>query len=140
MTTSQWISPNNPNPAYWPRETQSHQVLYKRKPVQYEEMSKDPEDFIDDFDDVWVIDETGEMYGDYAKFLKRMYFYSQHKFTCAITGQSGLDFFAAYRSAQDASDDVEDAFPEPLRGPILRKVQHSTISRIDNLGTFALSF
>lgn len=34
----------------------------------------------------------------------------------------------------EASDEVEDAFPDALREPILRKVQFSTISRIDNLG------
>lgn len=34
----------------------------------------------------------------------------------------------------EASDEVDDAFPDALREPILRKVQFSTISRIDNLG------
>lgn len=122
------------------RHTQSSQVLYKRKPVQYEQPGKKIEDHIFDVDLVWVIEETGEIYRDYAAYLRRMYFYSQTKFTCAITGQSGLDFFAAYRSEQDASDDVEDAFPDALRGPILRKVQHSTISRIDNLGTSIIPY
>lgn len=32
------------------------------------------------------------------------------------------------------SKDVEESFPEPLKGPILRKVQFQTISRVDNLG------
>ena len=34
----------------------------------------------------------------------------------------------------EASLDVNDQFPDPLREPILRKVQFSTISRIDHLG------
>jgi hypothetical protein len=34
----------------------------------------------------------------------------------------------------EASHEVDDSFPDSLREPILRKVQHSTISRIDNLG------
>ena len=34
----------------------------------------------------------------------------------------------------EASGEVEDAFPEPLREPILRKVQFSQIARIDYLG------
>lgn len=34
----------------------------------------------------------------------------------------------------DASEEVDDAFPDALKEPILRKVQFSTISRIDNLG------
>ena len=32
------------------------------------------------------------------------------------------------------SKDVDKAFPEALREPVLRKVQFSVISRIDNLG------
>lgn len=36
----------------------------------------------------------------------------------------------------DESDKVDDAFPDALREPILRKVQFSTISRIDNLGKY----
>lgn len=35
---------------------------------------------------------------------------------------------------KEASGEVEDVFPDALREPILRKVQFSTISRIDNLG------
>ena len=34
----------------------------------------------------------------------------------------------------DASAEVDDAFPDALKEPILRKVQFSIISRIDNLG------
>ena len=34
----------------------------------------------------------------------------------------------------DASEEVDDAFPDALKEPILRKVQFSTISRIDSLG------
>ncbi|KAL8944629.1 MAG: hypothetical protein Q9216_000326 [Gyalolechia sp. 2 TL-2023] len=33
----------------------------------------------------------------------------------------------------DASDEVDDAFPDALKDPILRKVQFSTISRLDHL-------
>lgn len=39
-----------------------------------------------------------------------------------------------YLVQMEASDEVDDAFPDALREPILRKVQFSTISRIDNLG------
>ncbi|KAL8823341.1 MAG: hypothetical protein Q9191_005943 [Dirinaria sp. TL-2023a] len=35
----------------------------------------------------------------------------------------------------DASDEVDDAFPDALREPILRKVQFSTVSRMDHLVT-----
>lgn len=42
----------------------------------------------------------------------------------------------------DGSREVNSAFPEPLKEPVLRKVQFSTISRIDSLGTsyFAVFF
>ena len=35
--------------------------------------------------------------------------------------------------------EVDDSFPDPMREPILRKVQHSVISRIDTLGKFHAS-
>lgn len=73
-----------------------------------------------------------------------------------MTGLSGLSFFQAlktevhdtiphehqlaeYPTQEDAANEVNDAFPDHLREPVLRRVQHSTISRIDNLGKF-LSF
>lgn len=34
----------------------------------------------------------------------------------------------------DASDEVDDAFPDVLKEPILRSVQFSTMSRLDHLG------
>ena len=44
------------------------------------------------------------------------------------------------RSPQmDASDEVDDAFPDALREPILRKIQFSTVSRLDNLGMYSHS-
>ncbi|KAH4601063.1 hypothetical protein HBH82_183640, partial [Parastagonospora nodorum] len=48
-------------------------VLYKRKPVKFEPIPK----FIDDNTEVWVIDETGEVFIDYEKFLNRRDFYEQ---------------------------------------------------------------
>ncbi|KAF7532080.1 hypothetical protein G7054_g8266 [Neopestalotiopsis clavispora] len=55
------------------------------------------------------------------------------RFICQITGHSGLTFFAALRSEQAGAEEVEQAFPEALKGPVLRRVQFQTISRIDNL-------
>ena len=40
----------------------------------------------------------------------------------------------ADQNQEEASQEVDEAYPDPLREPVLRKVQHSTISRIDNLG------
>ena len=42
--------------------------------------------------------------------------------------------FHADQIQEEASQEVDEAYPDPLREPVLRKVQHSTISRIDNLG------
>jgi len=36
----------------------------------------------------------------------------------------------------EGSKEVDGVFPDALREPILRKVQFSTISRIDNLGQY----
>ena len=36
----------------------------------------------------------------------------------------------------DGSVNVANTFPEPLRGPVLRRVQFSTIGRMDELGKF----
>ncbi|KAL4988348.1 hypothetical protein BDW68DRAFT_176925 [Aspergillus falconensis] len=62
-----------------------------------------------------------------------MDFYKQRKFICEITGHSGLNFFEAFRSEMEESREVNNSFPEALKGPILRRVQFSTVSRVDNL-------
>ncbi|ODH48044.1 hypothetical protein GX48_05891 [Paracoccidioides brasiliensis] len=82
---------------------------------------------------VWVIPETNEVFTMYEQFLHRMNFYKQRRFICEITGHSSLTFFEALRSEADGSREVNSAFPEPLKEPVLRKVQFSTISRIDSL-------
>ncbi|KAK2753267.1 hypothetical protein FQN54_007958 [Arachnomyces sp. PD_36] len=104
-------------------------VLFKRKPVQYL-----PRPTIeDDNSEVWVIPETSEVFTSYEPFLQRMDFYKQRRFICEITGHSALTFFEALRSETEGSREVNNAFPEPLREPILRRIQFSTVSRIDNL-------
>lgn len=62
-----------------------------------------------------------------------MDFYKQKRFICEITGHSGMTFFEALRSETAGSREVDNSFPDPLKGPVLRKIQFSTISRIDNL-------
>lgn len=85
-----------------------------------------------------------------------MDFYKQRRFICEITGHSGLNFFEALRSEvrdgspgdsisrflitknnrsqMDESREVNSTFPEALKEPILRRIQFSTVSRVDNLG------
>ena len=62
-----------------------------------------------------------------------MDWYKQRKFICEISGHSGLSFFDALKSETAGARDVESAFPEALKQPVLRKLQFSTVSRIDNL-------
>jgi len=62
-----------------------------------------------------------------------MDWYKARKFICEISGHSGLSFFDALKSETAGAREVEGSFPEKLKGPVLRKVQFSTISRIDNL-------
>ncbi|POS88163.1 hypothetical protein EPUL_000211, partial [Erysiphe pulchra] len=82
-------------------------VLFKRKPVQYLALPR----IENDETEVWEIKQTGEIFVDYESYLARMEFYKQHA----------------------GAQEVEEAFPEALKGPILRRVQFQTISRIDNL-------
>ncbi|KAH6664880.1 ATP-utilizing chromatin assembly and remodelling N-terminal-domain-containing protein [Halenospora varia] len=104
-------------------------VLFKRKPVQY---LNRPEIENDD-QEVWLIPQTGEIFVEYEAYLSRMDFYKQHRFICQITGHSQLTFFDALKSELAGAQEVEEAFPEALKGPILRRVQFQTISRIDTL-------
>ncbi|CAG8960013.1 hypothetical protein HYFRA_00013201 [Hymenoscyphus fraxineus] len=104
-------------------------VLYKRKPVPY---AKNPQIENED-QEVWLIPQTGEIFIDYEAYLARMDFYKQRKFICPITGHSQLSFFEALKSELAGAEEVEQAFPEALKGPILRRVQFQTISRIDTL-------
>ncbi|KAJ5102167.1 hypothetical protein NUU61_004389 [Penicillium alfredii] len=107
----------------------SNQVLFKRKPVQYL-----PRPVIEDeSSEVWVISETNEVFTSYEPYLHRMDFYKQRRFICEITGHSGLNFFEALRSETEESREVNNSFPDALREPILRRIQFSTVSRVDNL-------
>lgn len=65
--------------------------------------------------------------------ISRLDFYKAPRFICQITGHSGLNFFDALKSERAGGAEVEQQFPVALKGPILRRVQHQTISRIDNL-------
>ncbi|KAL6247367.1 hypothetical protein RBB50_005713 [Rhinocladiella similis] len=104
-------------------------VLFKRKPVRYL-----PHPYIDDQEcDVWVISESNEVFVSYDAYLERMDFFKSKRFTCEVTGRSGLTFFDALRSELAGSKEIDEAFPQALRAPVLRRVQFSTTSRIDIL-------
>ncbi|KAF2100749.1 hypothetical protein NA57DRAFT_9993, partial [Rhizodiscina lignyota] len=110
-------------------------VQYKRKPVRF----LSPPTKMDNHVEVWGIDETGEVFTDYESYLQRIKLEClsltqvQRKFTCDITGHSGLTYFEALNSELHGSRDVESNFPEPLREPVLRRVQFSQTARLDDL-------
>lgn len=84
-----------------------------------------------------------------------MDFYKQRRFICEITGHSGMTFFEALQSEvcgdrlvvvlnwwlilrkMEESREVNNSFPEALKEPILRRIQFSTVSRVDNLGMWS---
>ncbi|KAK5050601.1 hypothetical protein LTR84_003883 [Exophiala bonariae] len=104
-------------------------VLFKRKPIRFlaHPQIRDQEC------DVWVISESNEIFTSYDAYLERMDFFKSKRFTCEVSGRSGLSFFDALRSEQAGSREIDEAFPQALREPVLRRVQFSTTSRIDNL-------
>ncbi|KAI0432217.1 ATP-utilizing chromatin assembly and remodelling N-terminal-domain-containing protein [Xylaria sp. FL1042] len=104
-------------------------VLFKRKPVQFIQAPQ----IDDESTEVWHIPQTGEVFSTYEDYLARIDFYSQPRFICQITGHSGLTFFEALKSELAGAQEVDQAFPEALKGPVLRRVQFQTISRIDTL-------
>ncbi|TRX88519.1 hypothetical protein FHL15_010558 [Xylaria flabelliformis] len=104
-------------------------VLFKRKPVQFLQ----PPQIDDESAEVWHIPYTGEVFSTYEEYLARIDFYNQPRFICQITGHSGLTFFEALKSELAGAQEVDQAFPEALKGPVLRRVQFQTISRIDSL-------
>ena len=104
-------------------------VLFKRKGVSH--LPKPPIE--DDAEEIWVIPQTGEIFTTYESYLQRMDWYKQRRFTCEVSGRSGMSFFDALRSELAGSREVEQAFPDALKEPVLRRVQFSTTSRVDNL-------
>ncbi|QLL33641.1 hypothetical protein HG536_0E05520 [Torulaspora globosa] len=105
-------------------------VLYKRKPVTL----PDPEVLPADLNiEVWHIDETGEWFASYEKYLERLDFYSRHHFTCEITGTSCLTFFEALDSEETQFRLVEEKFPLKLREPVARFLHFNGIKRLDAL-------
>ncbi|EMC98900.1 hypothetical protein BAUCODRAFT_65656 [Baudoinia panamericana UAMH 10762] len=102
-------------------------VLYKRK--EFTRLA--PPANITDSTDVFVMRGTNEVFTEYEKYLRR-----HRKFTDAVNGKSGLNYWDALESETKSKADIEDVFPLPLKEPILRKVQFSTISRIDDLVSY----
>ncbi|KAL8988944.1 MAG: hypothetical protein Q9177_002061 [Variospora cf. flavescens] len=69
-------------------------VLFKRKPVVL--LSRPAN--VSDEQEVWVVEQTGEVFTTYESYLQRVDFYRQKRFHCEITGHTGLSFFDALQS------------------------------------------
>ncbi|CAN9302575.1 unnamed protein product [Alternaria alternata] len=122
-------------------------VLYKRKPVKHESLPKN----LDDSTEVWHIEQTGEVFTDYERFLERYDFYQQRSFTCQATGHSGYTYFEAQESEvgstsilvkadeevtsvqTEATKEINSIFPDGLRSPVLHYVQFQDHHRMDDL-------
>ncbi|WPH02807.1 Hypothetical protein R9X50_00567500 [Acrodontium crateriforme] len=104
-------------------------VLFKRKPIH---LIPQPTQLPDNAE-VFVMRGTGEIFTDYEKYLKRHDYLNQKKFTDAVNGKSNLTYFEAMASETKSSLAIENAFPAVLRDPILRRVQFSQTSRMDEL-------
>ncbi|KAK4986899.1 hypothetical protein LTR50_005030 [Elasticomyces elasticus] len=94
---------------------------------------------------------TGEYFVDYEDYLRRWDFLSQvtsvdprpdatsslthlqKKFSDSVSGKSGLTYFEAVESEQFCVEDIDKNFPQPLREPVLRKIQFKVVPRVDDL-------
>ncbi|KAF2015517.1 glycosyltransferase family 57 protein [Aaosphaeria arxii CBS 175.79] len=123
-------------------------VQFKRKPVKLEPLPPS----LNDQTEVWAIEETGEVFTEYDKFLARRDFYSQARppdptpeifFTCESTGHTGYTYFEARESEvckphhvwdlMEASKEINSIFPEGLRSRVLEFVQFRNTARMDDL-------
>ncbi|KAL6150480.1 glycosyl transferase [Exserohilum turcicum] len=104
-------------------------VLFKRKPVKLEPRPKN----LDENSEVWYIEQTGEVFVDYERYLERQDFYQQRNFTCQATGHSGYTYFEAQESETEASKEINTIFPDGLKSPVLHYVQFQDHHRMDDL-------
>eukprot|EP00871_Galdieria_phlegrea_P002712 jgi/Galph1/3441/GphlegSOOS_G2114.1 len=62
--------------------------------------------------------QTGEVFENYESYLERLFLYKRRKWTCSITGKSGLTYEEALHSEKQASfklkQEFDDIFLEPL--------------------------
>ncbi|KAF7441982.1 WAC Acf1 DNA bd domain containing protein [Pyrenophora tritici-repentis] len=126
------------------------QVLFKRKPVKLEPLPKN----LDDSTEVWLIEQTGEIFTDYERYLERIDTTSttrQRSFTCQATGHGGYTYFEAQESEvgstsilvkadeevtsvqTEASKEINSIFPDNLRSPVLQYAQFQDHHRMDDL-------
>ncbi|KAG8936624.1 hypothetical protein FRC02_000617 [Tulasnella sp. 418] len=113
-------------------------VLVRRKKVLLHDLppsiaSNDAQNNPDAPQDVYYINETGEIFVDYESYAARMTFYKMNIFSCEVTGKGGLDFFQALKSEQSEATVAHARFPDQLKAAVLRAVQWQIVGRLDHL-------
>ncbi|KAK1223803.1 hypothetical protein PQX77_013327 [Marasmius sp. AFHP31] len=82
---------------------------------------------------VFLLEQTGEIFETYEAYAARMSFYRLKQFQCEVTGKSGLDYFQAVESERQEARTLHARFSEPLKPAILKAVQWQVMSRLDHL-------
>ncbi|KAF9270391.1 chromatin remodeling complex protein [Marasmius fiardii PR-910] len=82
---------------------------------------------------VFLLEQTGEIFESYEAYAARMSFYRLKQFQCEVTGKSGLDYFQAVESERQEARTLHARFSEPLKPAILKAVQWQIMSRLDHL-------
>ncbi|KAL0580304.1 hypothetical protein V5O48_001721 [Marasmius crinis-equi] len=82
---------------------------------------------------VFLLEQTGEIFESYEAYAARMSFYRLKQFQCEVTGKSGLDYFQAVESERQEARTLHARFSEPLKPAILKAVQWQVMSRLDHL-------
>ncbi|KAI1542562.1 glycosyltransferase family 57 protein [Pyrenophora tritici-repentis] len=112
-------------------------VLFKRKPVKLEPLPKN----LDDSTEVWLIEQTGEIFTDYERYLERYDFYHQASYTYFEAQESEVGSTSILVKADEevtsvqteASKEINSIFPDNLRSPVLQYAQFQDHHRMDDL-------
>ncbi|RAR08138.1 glycosyltransferase family 57 protein [Stemphylium lycopersici] len=127
-------------------------VLFKRKPVKLEPRPKN----LDENTEVWHIEQTGEVFVDYERYLERQDFYQQASGSLLrhSGGKMSNQIIAEFHAQEsevgstsilikadeevtsvqtEASKEINSIFPDGLRSPVLHYVQFQDHHRMDDL-------
>ncbi|XP_066345772.1 uncharacterized protein [Miscanthus floridulus] len=100
--------------------------LLKRTPFSLLEPPKD----LDPNEKVFQVELTQDIFRDYQEYLNRLDLYRQNVWTCKVSGKSKLTYKEALVCEQQAAAKAEQ-LPKELMAPVLRMIQHSTLSLTD---------
>eukprot|EP00080_Pristionchus_pacificus_P000461 PDM60481.1 athp-2 [Pristionchus pacificus] len=84
-------------------------------------------------DKVYYLEASGEIFTTYDEFFNRTILLNSTDFSCALTGKTGLTYFEALESENEAKEELKN-FPDYLQAPILYLVQYLTCrGRLDDV-------